>query len=1527
LCLFLNLFNDLANGIGNDATISGGTGVTGSGTQGGDGGDGANIGGAGGAGGNDVNGNPGSPPGGGGGGSGGRNNLGAAGADGQIIITYTVGSVCTLTASGITNITCNNNLTPDNPTDDTFTFDLNPTGTDPGASYNITGDVIDSGSYGAATTFGPYPISGGNLNITITDVSGNCSIGETVTAPATCSPDCSLTSSGLTNINCNNNGTPTIPGDDIFSFDLNPIGNNLGTTYSVSGAVTQVGVSYGLATTFQWYNISDGNLSITITDDTDGSCTIIETVTAPAPCSAPICNLTTSGLASITCNNNGTSSDPADDTFSFTLNPTGTLLGATYNVSGDITQAGIPYGSATNFSGYLISAGNLSITITDVSTDCSFGPFTVTAPAPCSNGCNLASSGLSNIFCNYETTVLNDGDDTFSFTLNPVGTNLGATYSVNGSVTQSGISYGSATTFSGYLITAGDLTITITDDADGACQIVDLLVTAPAPCSQNHEITECSSCHITHSSPGSSLTTVAGNALLCQSCHLSSGLASTKPLVNANKASEAGGAKNSHSWDVPADNSAGFQTTVPNPTSEMGMRLPSGNIVCSTCHNQHKNGSAGPPYLRVDNTGDAMCKECHLVRDVQRFQDGATNKGSHPVGIVYDGAASKLKATPTNTQLVGGKVECSSCHGVHDVTNSGVLTTDGNLLRATNDINLCTDCHNYPTHNGMDCLDCHEVHNTVDGIIGDNIFMIKDQIIVTTPAPASINASVVLTAESGVGSFVDTVGGDDGICEVCHTTTTHHTSDGGNTTHDDTSDKRGSNCVGCHFHNVGFETPSGPLTCIGCHSVATTGPRLGTVQIVGTGGEFDNTYPSRHTASGIGVDPDIAECEACHYDSGVAHPTSQMMLRDPDAAAVFPGSDTDVYCVQCHDGDAPISPVDFSYINTATYNKASYIGTPHDNSANSCLGCHETHGSQYTALTMQATNYENCFACHDGGVASTTISAADIATPGTSGTGHAFNVPANSGNYQSNTPSDPTMVARLDSGNIVCSTCHDPHANTNGKLLVSPNSADEMCKDCHDARNIGRFTAPATNIGSHPVGLTYVAGGDYVDPAPTLSSIQVGLVNGKIECSSCHSAHNATTTDGNLLKETMTSATCKECHNYKPHRGFDCLDCHQSHNTGTNIMLVKSTVNGFPVVFKSQGTTASPAQASLNSFADGVGTIDGICEVCHDPAFDGSPLIYHTSDGSDGTDHNDGKDCTGCHAHNDATESFPQGSCHECHEKTAANDPQLFPNTGSHQVHAEKYRYTCATCHYQYGDGGVLEGAHSNGSVDVNFEPNGMAFRNGQDGNTPTWNSGAKTCDNIYCHSNGITAQRTEGGTPLISWATPPIAGAAMTYQTTPAWDVTPGTGINTCYSCHQGIGNMTGDYKITVATGVPVNDAIYYPLAGQHQKGSHQSNSQELKSSPTKANPWGGVQCFWCHNVGNKQTTPISGIDPTNNYQGTYGFSGTNGDIPMELHNDGETWFYPRNVSGHAEGTVVDDIAGRSWDGGHCGASSSCWQ
>ncbi|UOB16880.1 lamin tail domain-containing protein [Abyssalbus ytuae] len=102
--------------------------------------------------------------------------------------------------------------------------------------------------------------------------------------PANCS-SCSITEAGVSNIACDDNGTPFDTSDDTFSFTLNPQGEGLGTTYSVSGDITANGISYGVATSFGPYPALAGNLSITITDEITGTCQLANVVVAsPGPC-------------------------------------------------------------------------------------------------------------------------------------------------------------------------------------------------------------------------------------------------------------------------------------------------------------------------------------------------------------------------------------------------------------------------------------------------------------------------------------------------------------------------------------------------------------------------------------------------------------------------------------------------------------------------------------------------------------------------------------------------------------------------------------------------------------------------------------------------------------------------------------------------------------------------------------------------------------------------------------------------------------------------------------------------------------------------------------------------------------------------------------------------------------------------------------------------------------------------------------------------------------------------------------------
>lgn len=103
---------------------------------------------------------------------------------------------------------------------------------------------------------------------------------------------CTLTSSGLATIQCDDNGTPSNTSDDVITFQLDPGGANTGPTYGVtvsSGTITPTSAGYGSATTFtlQAGSAGGGDVDVTITDVDDATCTLTKTVTDPGTCGPP----------------------------------------------------------------------------------------------------------------------------------------------------------------------------------------------------------------------------------------------------------------------------------------------------------------------------------------------------------------------------------------------------------------------------------------------------------------------------------------------------------------------------------------------------------------------------------------------------------------------------------------------------------------------------------------------------------------------------------------------------------------------------------------------------------------------------------------------------------------------------------------------------------------------------------------------------------------------------------------------------------------------------------------------------------------------------------------------------------------------------------------------------------------------------------------------------------------------------------------------------------------------------------------
>ncbi|MCB0706880.1 MAG: hypothetical protein KDC34_16305, partial [Saprospiraceae bacterium] len=344
----------------------------------------------------------------------------------------------------------------------------NPLSLDPlllGSDVNMAGTILLDSDLSANPFFYNINLAPGDPYVALNNIPLTC--------PCTLSPVILAT--------CDDQGT-TDPTDDTFSYTIEiPASMHTGSSYSISGDDTQNNLSYDQENgSFGPFLITDGNLNITISDDDNPGCSQAEVVTAPTECSD--CVLANPVIVT-TCNNEGTT-DPTDDTFTFTIEVNETTgLGSTYSLTGDVTSSNLPYGTVQGTYGpFLIVDGDLTITITDDGdAACLISNETVSAPMECSD-CNL-SGPIVVVSCNNQGTF-DQADDTYSYTIQVDETEgLGVTYSITGDDSHAALSYGVVEgPFGPFLLSDGDLTITITDDGDGACQLANELIAAPAPC-------------------------------------------------------------------------------------------------------------------------------------------------------------------------------------------------------------------------------------------------------------------------------------------------------------------------------------------------------------------------------------------------------------------------------------------------------------------------------------------------------------------------------------------------------------------------------------------------------------------------------------------------------------------------------------------------------------------------------------------------------------------------------------------------------------------------------------------------------------------------------------------------------------------------------------------------------------------------------------------------------------------------------------------------------------------------------------
>lgn len=769
----------------------------------------------------------------------------------------------------------------------------------------------------------------------------------------------------------------------------------------------------------------------------------------------------------------------------------------------------------------------------------------------------------------------------------------------------------------------------------------------------------------------------------------------------------------SHAWGVPYDNvSAG--------ASRPGKAIPSiygpGYLGCSSCHYPHYTpfGSLSTePLLKLDNTSDALCLDCHKNRNISDASVNDPNpwkQKSHPVGVtIPDDSAhnspprDQYPAAGSQLKLVGPSadtVSCSTCHGVHfaDSNPNTAATWDvlssvpggkGVLLRRYNDNELCRDCHNYMGHSTTGqqlCRNCHDPH------LGDgkNFRLIYSNL--STPA-----YGIITTVFDNLSTqFAGRSDGKRGICDACHLivgpskyfanwSTKHQTLDVY------PSDVATTNCLNCHAHAVGVAenwksfAAGGAYACSACHGFP---PRANT--FAGPSGFAQYSSPSvgwYNYADDSATQPEVNESTSPHVRHAMDYPY--------DAGSGFPGPTGTCYACHAVEDHYDTDNRDFQNVIFGLYSRTpGNYGTYDEAVGNrTCAGVY----------------------CHSKPDNDDTVADANV-------TAFSWN-------------QTPGQLAALAAGGNICNACHDavPTTNKHDKHVNGAvGNYSFGCINCHDETVSDNSTIKDELSGYHvnrqkDVFFTATAvGGSYLASSKQCSATYCHgnfpngnnaqpLFNGTAVCGSCHDLAPVAGPVTHLVHVDNYGFECAYCHSKDGGSGFE-----MAFDTKSTIQFNELHVNGVDdVEFGNDTVRPNTAGEYIN---DKCGNT-----YCHS---DGTNLGVQPYFGNVS-----------------AQWSTASVVCSDCHGDAALGGwTTAMPNyvngtngkENSHFAHVKGNDIACVTCHEQTLFDNYSISFTNGSSTHVNHEYDvdiALAYdTNGAGVSNYTPNAAGGICNNISCH-------------------------------------------------------------------------------------------------------------------------------------------------------------------------------------------------
>ncbi|MEM1323903.1 MAG: hypothetical protein AAGG75_26825, partial [Bacteroidota bacterium] len=332
---------------------------------------------------------------------------------------------CTLSLD-LLDWVCNDNGTDADPSDDFYTISINASAINGSANntYNVLIDGVLNFNfpYGTLSTF-DLPADGSNPILTAVDnQDAQCLVSQNIGPLTPCSDACVIQIQNL-DFSCDNNGTITDPSDDFYTITLEASILNPGAANSFEVLVDNVSQGQFAYTTTAQFTLpaNANNVTILIQDVDDPSCNDQQSIGPLDPCDED-CSINAI-VSNIVCDDNGTDTDPSDDTFTFDLIVNGQNTGAGWQAIGGAISGN--YGTTQTFGPYPIAGGALNFDLEDLTTPGCIASINVAAPSTCSDACEIRFD-LLDFTCNDNGTLTDPSDDFYEVTINASAINPGA---------------------------------------------------------------------------------------------------------------------------------------------------------------------------------------------------------------------------------------------------------------------------------------------------------------------------------------------------------------------------------------------------------------------------------------------------------------------------------------------------------------------------------------------------------------------------------------------------------------------------------------------------------------------------------------------------------------------------------------------------------------------------------------------------------------------------------------------------------------------------------------------------------------------------------------------------------------------------------------------------------------------------------------------------------------------------------------------------------------------------------------------